>query len=136
MTGGHRFFMAVLAQVSDEQLSAPSALPGWTGRHILSHVGHNARAVGRLAYWAATGVPTPMYPGPTARAEEIALHDSMDRRLRRGSKDVPPTSPGGSPDAARPISTLRTIPPYPPSAFGSRPQPLITGVDMTSTTEH
>src|SRR5438132_10924936 len=59
----------------------------------------------------------------------------MDRRLRRGSKDVPPTSPGGSPDAARPISTLRTIPPYPLSALGSRPQPLITGVDMTSTTE-
>ena len=42
MTGGHRFFMAALAQVSDDQLSAPSALPGWTGRHILSHVGYNA----------------------------------------------------------------------------------------------
>src|SRR5216684_2348165 len=83
MTGGHRFFMAALAQVSDDQLSAPSALPGWTGRHILSHVGHNARAVGRLAYWAATGVPTPMYPGPTARAEEIALGAHWEaQRLR------------------------------------------------------
>jgi maleylpyruvate isomerase len=73
MTEGHRFFLAGLAQVSDDELLAPSALPGWTGRHILSHVGHNARAVGRLACWAATGVPTPMYPGAAARAAEIAL---------------------------------------------------------------
>jgi maleylpyruvate isomerase len=73
MTEGHRFFLAGLAQVSDDELLAPTALPGWTGRHILSHVGHNARAVGRLAYWAATGVPTPMYPGAAARAAEIAL---------------------------------------------------------------
>src|SRR6266487_1625890 len=83
MTGGHRFFMAALAQVSDDQLSAPSALPGWTGRHVLSHVGHNARAVGRLAHWAATGEPTPMYSGPSARAAEIALGARWDPdRLR------------------------------------------------------
>src|SRR5438309_7078637 len=63
MTEGHRYFLARLAQVSDHELLAPSALPGWTGRHILSHVGHNARAVRRLAHWAATGVPTPMYSG-------------------------------------------------------------------------
>jgi maleylpyruvate isomerase len=83
MTEGHRYFVARLAQVSDAELSAPSALPGWTGRHILSHVGHNARAVGRLAHWAATGEPTPMYFGPTARAAEIALGAGWDpERLR------------------------------------------------------
>ena len=83
MTEGHRYFLARLAQVSDDELSAPSALPGWTGRHILSHVGHNARALGRLAHWAATGEPTPMYPGPSARAAEIALGARWDPdRLR------------------------------------------------------
>src|SRR5713226_417464 len=83
MTEGHRFFMAGLAQVSDHELLAPSALPAWTGLHILSHVGHNARAVGRLAHWAATGEPTPMYWGPTARAAEIALGARWDPdRLR------------------------------------------------------
>jgi maleylpyruvate isomerase len=83
MTEGHRYFLATLAQVSDDELSAPSALPGWTGRHILSHVGHNARAVGRLAYWAATGQPTPMYSAATARAAEIALGARWHpRRLR------------------------------------------------------
>jgi maleylpyruvate isomerase len=73
MTEGHRNFLDRLALLSDDQLLAPSALPGWTGRHILSHVGHNARAIGRLAHWAATGEPTPMYSASTARATEIAL---------------------------------------------------------------
>jgi maleylpyruvate isomerase len=73
MTEGRRYFLARLAEVSDDQLSAPSALPGWTGRHILSHVGHNARALGRLAHWAATGEQTPMYSGSGARAAEVTL---------------------------------------------------------------
>ncbi|MEU2424907.1 maleylpyruvate isomerase family mycothiol-dependent enzyme [Streptomyces sp. NPDC007851] len=71
MTEGHEYFMSALKQIGDEQLEGPSALPGWTGRHLLSHVGHNARALGRLAHWAATGEPTAMYPNPSARAEEI-----------------------------------------------------------------
>jgi maleylpyruvate isomerase len=83
MTEGHRYFLARLAQVSDDELFAPSALPGWTGRHILSHVGHNARAVRRLAHWAATGEPTAMYSAPSARAAEIALGASWHpQRLR------------------------------------------------------
>src|SRR5260370_19218039 len=83
MTEGHRYVLARLAQASDDEPSAPSALPGWTGRHILSHVGHNARALGRLAHWAATGEPTPMYPGRSARAAEIALGARWDPdRLR------------------------------------------------------
>src|SRR5712671_7119830 len=83
MTEGHRYFRARLAQVSDDELLAPSALPGWTGRHILSHVGHNARALGRLVHWAATRVATPMYQGPSARAAEIELGARWDgQRLR------------------------------------------------------
>src|SRR5947208_5648508 len=83
MTEGHRYVLARLAQASDDELSAPSALPGWTGRHIVSHVGHNARALGRLAHWAATGERTPMYSGPDARAAEIALGAGWDaERLR------------------------------------------------------
>jgi maleylpyruvate isomerase len=88
MTEGHRFFMAGLAQVSDDELLAPSALPGWTGRHILSHVGYNARAVARLASWAATGVPTPMYSGTTARADEIALGAQWDAQRLRSFVEV------------------------------------------------
>jgi maleylpyruvate isomerase len=83
MTEGHQYFLARLAQLSDDELSAPSALPGWTGRHILSHVGHNARAIGRLVHWAASQEPTPMYPDTGARAAEIALGASWNaQRLR------------------------------------------------------
>jgi maleylpyruvate isomerase len=83
MTEGHRYFVARMAQVDDAELFAPTALPGWTGRHILSHVGHNARAIGRLAHWATTGEPTPMYSGQTARAAEIALGAGWEpERLR------------------------------------------------------
>jgi len=71
MLKGHAYFLSCLMPVSDEELEGPSRLPDWTGRHLLSHVGHNARALARLAHWAATGEPTPMYPSPAARAEEI-----------------------------------------------------------------
>jgi maleylpyruvate isomerase len=71
MAEGHRYFLARLEQVSDAKLGKPTALPGWTGRHLLSHVGHNAQALARLAYWASSGEPTPMYRSPSARADEI-----------------------------------------------------------------
>lgn len=71
MTEGHEYFLSCLMPLTDEELAGPSRLPGWTGRHLLSHVGHNARALARLAHWAATGEPTPMYPSPSARVEEI-----------------------------------------------------------------
>jgi len=71
MTEGHEYFLSRLKPVRVGELEGPSRLPGWTGRHLLSHVGHNARALARLAHWAATGEPTPMYPSPSARAEEI-----------------------------------------------------------------
>jgi maleylpyruvate isomerase len=71
MAQGHRYLLARLEQMSDEELLQPTALPGWTGRHLLSHVGHNAQALARLAHWACSGEPTPMYRSATARTDEI-----------------------------------------------------------------
>ena len=71
MTQGYEFFLAQLKLNDDAALEGPSRLPGWAGKHLLSHVGHNARALGRLAHWASTGEPTPMYPSTDARAQEI-----------------------------------------------------------------
>jgi maleylpyruvate isomerase len=71
MAQGYDFFLAQLKLNDDARLHGPSRLPGWTGRHLLSHVGHNAQALGRLAHWARTGEPTPMYPSPDARVREI-----------------------------------------------------------------
>jgi maleylpyruvate isomerase len=73
MTEGHRYFLACLERLGDEELAQPTTLPGWTGRHLLSHVGHNAQALARLAHWASSGEPTPMYRSATARADEIEV---------------------------------------------------------------
>ncbi|GGQ51328.1 maleylpyruvate isomerase family mycothiol-dependent enzyme [Couchioplanes azureus] len=51
--------------------AAPSPLPGWTIGHVLTHVARNADSLTNLLTWARTGVETPQYPTPTARAEGI-----------------------------------------------------------------
>ncbi len=63
----------LLATVKPEDawLDAPSALPGWTRRHVVAHVAANAEALGNLVHWAATGEPTPMYASADARAAGI-----------------------------------------------------------------
>jgi maleylpyruvate isomerase len=38
---------------------------------VIAHLGFNARALGRLVHWAATGERTPMYADDRARAAEI-----------------------------------------------------------------
>jgi maleylpyruvate isomerase len=52
-------------------LSQHSALPGWTGGHLIAHVAVNADALGNLVHWAATGEPTPMYSSAADRAAGI-----------------------------------------------------------------
>jgi maleylpyruvate isomerase len=73
MAAGHQHFLARLDDRTDAELLGPTALPGWTGRDLLSHVGHNAEALGRLVHWASSGEPTPMYRDADARVAEIAL---------------------------------------------------------------
>jgi len=69
---GTAYFSRKLAELSDDDFDAPSLLPGWSRRHIIAHVGYNARALTRLIEWAATGIETPMYGSPEQRAQEIA----------------------------------------------------------------
>lgn len=61
----------------DAALEAPSALPGWTRKHLLAHLAANADAVGNLVHWAATGERTPMYSSPEQRNADI---DAGSRR--------------------------------------------------------
>ncbi|MDJ0412999.1 maleylpyruvate isomerase family mycothiol-dependent enzyme [Rhodococcus opacus] len=69
---GTAYFAQRLAELTDEQLSEPTGLAGWSRRHLLAHVGYNAAALCRLLDWAATGVQTPMYASPEQRGREIA----------------------------------------------------------------
>jgi maleylpyruvate isomerase len=71
MQAGTAFFAAQLAGVSAAALTEPSRLPGWTRRHVVSHIANNAAALLNLLDWARTGIETPMYPSPEDRAADI-----------------------------------------------------------------
>jgi maleylpyruvate isomerase len=68
---GTEFFLAQLASLRDDELSLPSALPGWSRLHVVSHMARNARALMNLLHWAETGVESPMYPSPEHRRDDI-----------------------------------------------------------------
>jgi maleylpyruvate isomerase len=70
---GQAYFSRLLHALSDEEFDHPSRLDGWDRRHLIAHVGLNARALTRLTHWAATGEETPMYASPEERDAEIAL---------------------------------------------------------------
>jgi maleylpyruvate isomerase len=80
---GTAYFRRALNSVSDAELSGPSLLPGWTRKHLVAHVGYNARALSRLVEWAATGVETPMYSSSGARVKEIELGATLGAEALR-----------------------------------------------------
>ena len=57
--------------LSDEDLRAPSLLPGWSRGHLLTHLARNADGFANLARTAVTGVEQPMYPSRQVRDAEI-----------------------------------------------------------------
>lgn len=80
---GTAFWHRKVDELTDAELDEPSLLNGWSRRHLIAHVGYNARAVGRLVLWANTGVEHPMYSSPEARSTEIDLGASMPARALR-----------------------------------------------------
>ncbi|GAB2703850.1 maleylpyruvate isomerase family mycothiol-dependent enzyme [Nocardia thraciensis] len=86
---GTAVLLDTVARLSDDALGQDSSLPGWTRRHVLAHLSGNARALTRLADWAATGTPNPMYPNLRARDEEIRSRaEAPADRLRRELRDT------------------------------------------------
>jgi maleylpyruvate isomerase len=67
-------------------IGSPSLLPGWTVGHVLTHVARNADGQTNLLTWARTGVETPMYPSPEARA--AGIEDGAGRPLREQIDDI------------------------------------------------
>ncbi|MBM9468137.1 maleylpyruvate isomerase family mycothiol-dependent enzyme [Nakamurella leprariae] len=84
---GQASFSRALNEVRNDRLATPSALPGWSRAHVIAHVGYNARGINRLVDWAGTGIETPMYPDPAARAAEIALGATLSGRALRHLSD-------------------------------------------------
>ena len=115
------------ATLDDAALAAPSRLPGWTRGHVLTHVARNADAYTNLLTWARTGVETPAYGSPTARAEgieagagrpadeQIADVRAAHERFADAAAAMPATAwrfvlpPTRSPAAAVPWARLREV---------------------------
>ena len=71
MDDGTKLFLGTLAAIGDGDLDRPTALPDWTGRHLVAHVHYNAMALLRLTRWAATGQESRMYASSGQRSSEI-----------------------------------------------------------------
>jgi maleylpyruvate isomerase len=84
MRHGTAFLLATTARITDEGLREPSALPGWTRAHVIGHLSRNAEALARLAAWARTGEPTPMYASPEQREADIAASAALPPATLRG----------------------------------------------------
>lgn len=60
-----------MMRMGDDAFAAPSALPGWSRAHVLTHVARNADALINLLDWARTGVRTPAYTSREQRDADI-----------------------------------------------------------------
>jgi maleylpyruvate isomerase len=72
--------------MSDDQVRAPSRLPGWTRGHVLAHIARNADGLRNLLTWAKTGVKTPQYASFEARQAEIDA--GADRSASEQAADI------------------------------------------------
>ena len=72
MRDGTGKLFADAARLADEELDAPTALPGWSRRYLLSHVAANAGALRNLVHWARTGEERRMYDSSEQRDAGIA----------------------------------------------------------------
>ena len=71
MDHGTTVFLQAVDALPDEAFDAASELPGWTRRHLVAHVHHNAEALRRLVSWARTGEESRMYADSAQRSAEI-----------------------------------------------------------------
>lgn len=69
---GAAHLRGLMSRMADDAFAAPSALPGWSRAHVLTHIARNADAMINLLDWARTGVETPAYPSTEARDADIA----------------------------------------------------------------
>jgi maleylpyruvate isomerase len=88
MHDGTERLLAEVAELPDEALNSPTALPGWTRAYLLSHIAANADALRNLIHWARTGEERRMYASSAAREAGIAAGAALaasDLRARVAS---------------------------------------------------
>jgi len=74
---GNDLILKATAGLTDDDLRAPSTLPGWSVGNLVAHIAANGDALLNLVTWARTGVETPMYASAEDRANGIAKGDTL-----------------------------------------------------------
>ncbi|MEY9964625.1 maleylpyruvate isomerase [Streptacidiphilus sp. MAP12-16] len=78
--------LRAVGRMRPEQVFEPSALPGWTRGHVLTHLARNADALCNLLLGARTSQPIQMYPSPESR--DRAIEDGAKRPLAEQLADL------------------------------------------------
>jgi maleylpyruvate isomerase len=68
---GAAHLRGLMMRMGEEAFPAPSALPGWSRAHLLTHIARHADAMINLLTWARTGVRTPAYASREQRDADI-----------------------------------------------------------------
>ena len=68
---GAAHLRGLMTRMGEDAFAAPSALPGWSRAHLLTHIARNADALINLLDWARTGVRTPAYANREQRDADI-----------------------------------------------------------------
>lgn len=68
---GAAHLRSLMTRMGDDAFAAPSALPGWSRAHLLTHIARNADAMVNLLTWARSGVRTPAYVSREQRDADI-----------------------------------------------------------------
>ncbi len=58
-------------RLTEAEIRAPSALPGWSRAHVIAHLAGGADSRVRLLVAARTGLPIPQYPDERCRTDQI-----------------------------------------------------------------
>jgi maleylpyruvate isomerase len=66
----HRRFVTAVSELTTDQLTAPTALPGWTRGHVIAHVADAGHAFANLTELALRGELTALFPGGGAERDE------------------------------------------------------------------
>lgn len=69
---GAAHLRGLMSRMADDAFAAPSALPGWSRAHVLSHIARSAEVMADLLTGARTGIPTGGYASDEAREAAIA----------------------------------------------------------------
>ncbi len=64
-------YLGALSDLTDEDMRAPSLLPGWTRGHVVTHLARNADAFCNLLHWAESGQEHYMYESKEQRDADI-----------------------------------------------------------------